>query len=72
MRYTLLMHYTEMSADELGPEALAEGMRAFDPWPPLDRQHTALWDRELIAIAPTRGATEAHAALEARQTGTAE
>lgn len=30
MRYTLLLHYPEMSADELGPEALAEGMRAFD------------------------------------------
>lgn len=32
MRYTLLMHYPEMSADELGPEALAEGMRAFDEY----------------------------------------
>lgn len=30
MRYTLLMHYPEMTAEELGPEALAEGMRAFD------------------------------------------
>lgn len=32
MRYTLLMHYPEMSAAELGPEALAEGMRAFDEY----------------------------------------
>ncbi len=32
MRYTLLMYYPEMSADELGPEALAEGMRAFDEY----------------------------------------
>lgn len=32
MRYTLLMHYPEMSADELGPEALAEGMKAFDDY----------------------------------------
>ncbi len=32
MRYTLLMHYPEMSSDELGPEALAEGMRAFDEY----------------------------------------
>lgn len=32
MRYTLLLHYPEMSADELGPEALAEGMRAFDEY----------------------------------------
>jgi hypothetical protein len=30
MRYTLLLHYPEMSADDLGPEALAEGMREFD------------------------------------------
>lgn len=30
MRYTLLLHYPEMSADDLGPDALAEGMRAFD------------------------------------------
>lgn len=30
MRYTLLLHYPEMTADDLGPEALAEGMRAFD------------------------------------------
>lgn len=32
MRYTLLLHYPEMTADELGPEALAEGMRAFDEY----------------------------------------
>ncbi|GAA4490337.1 YciI family protein [Microbacterium panaciterrae] len=30
MRYTLLLQYPEMSAEDLGPEALAEGMRAFD------------------------------------------
>ncbi len=29
MRYTLLLHYPEPSAEELGAEALAEGMRAF-------------------------------------------
>jgi len=29
MRYTLLLQYPEMSADELGPEALEAGMRAF-------------------------------------------
>jgi hypothetical protein len=29
MRYTLLLQYPEMSADDLGPEALEEGMRAF-------------------------------------------
>ena len=32
MRYTLLLHYPEMSAAELGPEALAEGMRSFDEY----------------------------------------
>ena len=32
MRYTLLLHYPEMTADELGPDALAEGMRAFDEY----------------------------------------
>ncbi|KHL00078.1 DGPF domain-containing protein [Microbacterium mangrovi] len=29
MRYTLLLQYPEMTADDLGPEALEEGMRAF-------------------------------------------
>lgn len=32
MRYSLLLHYPEMSAEDLGPEALAEGMRAFDDY----------------------------------------
>ncbi len=32
MRYTLLLHYQERTADELGPEALAEGMRAFQAY----------------------------------------
>lgn len=32
MRYSLLLHYPEMSAEELGPDALAEGMRAFDDY----------------------------------------
>lgn len=30
MRYTLLLQYPEMTTDDLGPEAIAEGMRAFD------------------------------------------
>jgi hypothetical protein len=29
MRYTLLLHYPEQTAEDLGPEALAEGMAAF-------------------------------------------
>lgn len=32
MRYTLLLHYPERTADELGPEALADGMRAFQAY----------------------------------------
>ena len=32
MRYTLLLHYPEPSAEELGPDALAEGMRAFEAY----------------------------------------
>jgi hypothetical protein len=32
MRYTLLLHYPERTAEELGPEALAQGMRAFQEY----------------------------------------
>lgn len=32
MRYTLLLHYPEMTAAELGAEGLAEGMREFDEY----------------------------------------
>ena len=32
MRYTLLLHYPERTADELGPEVLAQGMRAFEAY----------------------------------------
>ena len=32
MRYTLLLHYPEMSAEDLGPEAMAEAMREFDDY----------------------------------------
>ena len=32
MRYTLLLHYPERSGEDLGPEALAEGMRAFQAY----------------------------------------
>lgn len=32
MRYTLLLHYPEPTAEELGPEALAEGMQAFQAY----------------------------------------
>ena len=32
MRYTLLLHYPEPTAEQLGPEALAAGMRAFQAY----------------------------------------
>jgi hypothetical protein len=32
MRYTLLLHYPEPTAAELGPEALSKGMRAFQAY----------------------------------------
>jgi hypothetical protein len=32
MRYTLLLHYPEPTAEELGPEALAQGMQAFQAY----------------------------------------
>ncbi len=32
MRYTLLLQYPEMTAADLGAQALAEGMRAFDTY----------------------------------------
>ncbi len=32
MRYTLLLYYGEPTADELGPERLAEGMKAFEAY----------------------------------------
>ena len=32
MRYTLLLHYPERTADELGAEDLGEGMRAFQAY----------------------------------------
>jgi hypothetical protein len=32
MRYTLLLHYPERTAEELGPEGLAAGMQAFQAY----------------------------------------
>lgn len=32
MRYTILLHYPEMTPDELGEEGWAEGMQAFDAY----------------------------------------
>jgi hypothetical protein len=32
MRYSLLLHYPEMTAEDMGPDAWAEGMREFDEY----------------------------------------
>jgi hypothetical protein len=32
MRYTLLLHYPEPTAEQLGPDALAQGMQAFQAY----------------------------------------
>ncbi|WP_223690154.1 YciI family protein [Leifsonia poae] len=32
MRYTLLLHYPELTPEDLGPEALQQGMDAFDAY----------------------------------------
>jgi hypothetical protein len=45
MRYTLLLHYPEPTAEELGSEALADGMRAFQAYA------KALDDAGLLASA---------------------
>jgi len=45
MRYTLLLHYPEPTAEELGPEVIAEGMRAFQAYA------TALHDAGVLASA---------------------
>jgi hypothetical protein len=45
MRYALLLHYGEPTAEELGPEAIAAGMRAFQAYA------KALDDAGLLASA---------------------
>ena len=53
MRYTLLLHYPEPTAEELGPEALAAGMRAFQTYA------KALDDAGLLASAEVLQQSEA-------------
>jgi len=45
MRYSLLLHYPEMTADDLGEEALAEGMAAFSAYT------TAMFDAGVLVSA---------------------
>ena len=53
MRYTLLLHYPEPTAEQLGPEALAAGMRAFQTYA------KALDDAGLLASAEVMQQSEA-------------
>jgi hypothetical protein len=49
MRYTLLLHYPEMTAEELGPEALEEGMAAFDAYAKALDEAGVLLSAEVLA-----------------------
>jgi hypothetical protein len=48
MRYTLLLHYPEPSAEELGAEALAQGMRAFQAYAKALDEATVLISAEVL------------------------
>ena len=52
MRYTLLLHYPERSPEELGPEALAEGMRAFDAYAKALDEAGVLLSAEVLRPSP--------------------
>ena len=49
MRYTLLLHYPEMTAEDLGEEALKEGMVAFDAYAKALEDAGALVSAEVLA-----------------------
>jgi hypothetical protein len=49
MRYTLLLHYPEMNAQDLGEEALKEGMVAFDAYAKALEDAGALISAEVLA-----------------------
>ena len=49
MRYTLLLHYPEMSAEELGEEALKVGMAAFDAYAKALDEADVLLSAEVLA-----------------------
>jgi hypothetical protein len=49
MRYTLLLHYPEMTAEDLGEEALKEGMAAFDAYAKALEDAGALVSAEVLA-----------------------
>lgn len=49
MRYTLLLHYPEMTAEQLGEEALREGMAAFDAYAKALEDAGVLMSAEVLA-----------------------
>jgi hypothetical protein len=49
MRYTMLLHYPEMTAQELGEEALKEGMAAFDAYAKALEDAGVLLSAEVLA-----------------------
>ncbi len=48
MRYTILLHYPEMDADALGPEAIEEGQRAFASYAATLHQAGVLLSAEVL------------------------
>ena len=62
MRYTLLLHYPEMTAEELGEDALKDGRAAFDAYAKALEDAGELLSAE--ALAPTSATTTI-----SRQTG---
>ncbi|MEP6842811.1 MAG: YciI family protein [Pseudolysinimonas sp.] len=52
MRYALLLHYPEV-AEELSPEAMAEGMKAFDLYAKQLTEAGVLQSAEVLAPSPS-------------------
>lgn len=52
MRYTLLLHYPEPTAAELGPEALEQGMRAFQAYAKALDEAGVLASAEVLGASP--------------------
>ncbi len=66
MRYTLLMHWPPMSADELGEEGMAEGQRALSAYGAALERAGVLLSAEVLRPSVT---TTTMAAVIARQDG---
>lgn len=60
MRYTLLLHYPEMTPEALGPEAQAEGERAFDAYA------AALAEAEVLVAAEVLAQSDATTTVRRR------